>query len=330
MIDDPRTTPSSPPSSDPSLDAFPWETPSIPSAPPGFRSGFVGIVGRPNVGKSTLMNQMVGQKIAITSPVAQTTRNRLRGILTTPEAQLIFVDTPGIHKPHHQLGKVLVQNAKLAIQSVDVLLFVVDCSHEAGGGDRYVADLLSHVSVPVLVGLNKADVQDEESTAIDQTYRDLAQAHGWALAKFSALTGHGLPDLQQQLIQRLDPGPYYYPPDLVTDQPERFIMGELIREQILELTRQEVPHSVAIAIERVEETPSLTRVFAAINVERDSQKGILIGKGGQMLKAIGSAARGQIQKLIMGKVYLELFVKVQPKWRQSRTQLAELGYQVED
>ncbi|WP_204151668.1 GTPase Era [Leptolyngbya sp. CCY15150] len=307
-----------------------WGIPSIPVAPPGFRSGFVGIVGRPNVGKSTLMNQMVGQKIAITSPVAQTTRNRLRGILTTPEAQFIFVDTPGIHKPHHQLGKVLVQNAKQAIQSVDVLLFVVDCTNEAGGGDRYVTDLLSHAPVPVILGLNKADTQDPERGTLDQTYRDLAEPHGWSTAKFSALTGQGLPELQHQLMQHLDPGPYYYPPDLVTDQPERFIMGELIREQILQLTREEVPHSVAIAIERVEETPSLTRVFAAINVERDSQKGILIGKGGQMLKAIGSAARTQIQKLIMGKVYLELFVKVQPRWRQSRMHLAELGYQVEE
>lgn len=305
--------------------------PTIPIAPPGFRSGFVGIVGRPNVGKSTLMNQMVGQKIAITSPVAQTTRNRLRGILTTPEAQLIFVDTPGIHKPHHQLGKVLVQNAKLAIQLVDVLLFVVDCTTEAGGGDRYVADLLSHTQRPVILGLNKADVQSSDAAdAIDRTYSEMAQKHGWAIAKFSAVTGDQLPDLQQQLTELLEPGPYYYPPDLVTDQPERFIMGELIREQILKLTREEVPHSVAIAIERVEETPSITKVYAAINVERDSQKGILIGKRGQMLKDIGSAARQQIQKLIMGNVYLELFVKVQPKWRQSRTRLAELGYQVEE
>ncbi len=148
--------------------------------------------------------------------------------------------------------------------------------------------------------------------------------------KFSALSGAGLPQLQQLLIQHLEPGPYYYPPDLVTDQPERFIMGELIREQILLLTREEVPHSVAIAIEKVEEEPTITRVFAAINVERDSQKGILIGKSGAMLKTIGSAAREQIQKLIAGKVYLELFVKVQPKWRQSRTRLAELGYRVEE
>ncbi len=302
----------------------------IPQAPPEFRSGFIGIIGRPNVGKSTLMNELVGQKIAITSPVAQTTRNRLRGILTTPEAQLIFVDTPGIHKPHHQLGQVLVQNAKIAIESVDVLLFVVDGSVACGTGDRFIADLLTNSPTPVILGLNKIDQQLQDSQRIDDSYVQLAKSHQWETVKFSAKTGVGLPDLQQLLIEQLETGPYYYPPDLVTDQPERFIMGELIREQILLLTREEVPHSVAIAIDLVEETPAITRVLATIHVERDSQKGILIGKGGGMLKAIGSAAREQIQKLIAGKVYLELFVKVQPKWRQSRTRLAELGYRVEE
>ncbi len=302
----------------------------IPPAPEGFRSGFVGIVGRPNVGKSTLMNQIVGQKIAITSPISQTTRNRLRGILTTSDAQIIFVDTPGIHKPHHELGKVLVKNARIAIDSVDLLLFVVDGSVEAGGGDRFVAELLSHTTTPVLLGINKADQQPADREDIDPSYQALATAQGWPVAKFSALTGDGLDQLQTHLIAQLEPGPYYYPPSLVTDQPERFIMGELIREQILTLTRDEVPHSVAIAIERVDEDPEITRILATINVERDSQKGIVIGKGGTMLKAIGSAARQQIQKLVMGHVYLELFVKVQPKWRQSRTRLAELGYRVEE
>jgi len=303
---------------------------TIPQAPPGFKSGFIGIIGRPNVGKSTLMNQIVGQKIAITSPVAQTTRNRLRGILTTPEAQLIFVDTPGIHKPHHQLGEVLVQNAKLAIESVDVVLFVVDGTTPCGTGDRYIADLLSRSHTPVILGLNKTDQQPPEAQFLDDSYAQLAQSHQWQTVKFSAKTSSGLLELQQLLIQQLDIGPLYYPPNLVTDQPERFIMGELIREQILLLTREEVPHSVAISIDQVEETPNITRVLATIHVERDSQKGILIGKGGTMLKAVGSAAREQIQKLISGKVYLELFVKVQPKWRQSRVSLAELGYRVEE
>lgn len=302
----------------------------IPLAPPEFKSGFIGIIGRPNVGKSTLMNQLIGQKIAITSPVAQTTRNRLRGILTLPTAQLIFVDTPGIHKPHHELGTVLVKNARIAIDSVDVVLFVVDGSVEAGGGDRYVANLLTNTSVPVILGINKSDQQPSDRPDIDQSYQQLAAEQSWQVAKFSALTTDGLEDLQSQLIEQLEPGPYYYPPDLVTDQPERFIMGELIREQILALTREEVPHSVAISIDRVEEAPEITRILATIHVERTSQKGILIGKGGSMLRTIGTQARQQIQKLIMGKVYLELFVKVQPRWRQSRLQLSELGYRVEE
>lgn len=309
---------------------------SIPQAPEGFKSGFIAIIGRPNVGKSTLMNYLVGQKIAITSPVAQTTRNRLRGILTTDEAQIIFVDTPGIHKPHHQLGKVLVKNAQIAIDSVDVVLFVVDGSVEAGGGDRFIIDILSRTKTPVIFGINKSDLQPtltpegNEGEFIDKTYSQLISHLNWQTQKFSAVTGEGLEELQQKLIEKLDPGPYYYPPDLVTDQPERFIMGELIREQILLLTREEIPHSVAITMDAVEETPEITRILATINVERDSQKGIVIGSKGSMLKSIGSAAREQMQKLIAGKVYLELFVKVQPKWRQSRIQLAELGYRVEE
>jgi len=303
---------------------------TIPTAPEGFKSGFAAIVGRPNVGKSTLMNQLVGQKIAITSPVAQTTRNRLRGILTTPEAQIIFVDTPGIHKPHHELGRVLVQNARNAIASVDLVLFVVDGSVEAGRGDRFIFELLQKTQTPVILGLNKCDLQPEESQALDQSYAELVADRKIPILKFSAIASSGLEALQKQLVASLEPGPYYYPPDLVTDQPERFIMGELIREQILLLTRQEIPHSVAVTIEKVEEQSHITKVFAIINVERKSQKGIAIGKGGQMLKDIGSQARKQIQKLIAGKVYLELFVKVRPKWRQSRLRLAELGYRVEE
>jgi GTPase len=292
---------------------------TIPTPPENYRSGFVGIIGRPNVGKSTIMNFLVGQKIAITSPVAQTTRNRLRGILTTPEAQIIFVDTPGIHKPHHQLGRVLVKNAQSAIDSVDVVLFVVDCS---------VAELLVNTETPVILGLNKSDQQSNSD--LDRTYEALAADRGWTIAKFSALQGDGMEDLQKAVIEKLEPGPYYYPPDLVTDQPERFIMGELIREQILMLTREEVPHSVAVEIEKVVEEEKLTRVFAAINVERPSQKAILLGKGGGMIKAIGTAAREQMQKLVEGKIHLELFVKVMPKWRQSRVKLAEFGYRVEE
>jgi GTP-binding protein Era len=306
---------------------------SIPTASPDFRSGFIAIVGRPNVGKSTLMNELVGQKIAITSPIAQTTRNRLRGILTTPSAQIIFVDTPGIHKPHHRLGEVLVQNAQGAIASVDVVLFVVDGSVSSGGGDRFIADLLSHAKIPVILGVNKIDQipasqRLQERSALD-SYVQLAQSHNWGYVEFSALTQEGLETLQRLLVDSLEVGPYYYPPDLVTDQPERFIMGELIREQVLLLTREEVPHSVAVGIDLVEEKPKITNVMATIYVERSSQKGILIGKGGSMLKKIGTAAREQMQKLIEGQVYLELFVKVTPKWRQSKIHLAEFGYRVE-
>ncbi|CCQ64563.1 GTPase Era [Crocosphaera watsonii] len=304
--------------------------PTIPVAPEGFKSGFVGIIGRPNVGKSTLMNQLIGQKIAITSPVSQTTRNRLRGILTTEKAQIIFVDTPGIHKPHHSLGKIIVKNAKTAINAVDIILLVVDSSTKSGGGDRYIIDLLKTVNQPIILGLNKSDQQPENYQEIDESYASLIQDYNWPILKFSALTGDGLENLQNSLIEQLDFGPYYYPPDLITDQPERFIMGELIREQILQMTRQEIPHSVAIAIEKVEETPKITKIFAAINVERNSQKGIMIGQKGSMLKAIGTAAREQIQKLIAGEVYLKLFVKVEPQWRQSNLRLAEFGYRVEE
>lgn len=303
---------------------------TIPIAPEGFKSGFVAIVGRPNVGKSTLMNHLIGQKVAITSPVAQTTRNRLQGILTTPEAQIIFVDTPGIHKPHHELGKVLVQNAKTAIKSVDLVLFVVDGSTEAGTGDRFIFEILQRIDTPVILGLNKVDLQPDNYQFIDDTYAELIVDTNWSTIKFSATEGTGTDNLQQALIARLETGPYYYPPDLITDQPERFIMAELIREQILLHTRQEIPHSVAITIEKVEETPNITRVNAAISIERSSQKGIIIGKKASMLKTIGTAARKQIQKLISGKVHLELFVKVEPKWRQSRLRLAEFGYQVEE
>lgn len=308
------------------IDSF---TSIIPIAKPDFKSGFIAIIGRPNVGKSTLMNQLVGQKIAITSPVSQTTRNRLRGILTTSEAQIIFVDTPGIHKPHHELGKVIVKNATSSINVVDLVLFLVDSSQKSGGGDRYIIDILKNCKTPIILGLNKCDLQTGDITELDNSYQELNEKN-WVNVKFSAVTGEGLENLQENLINNLPIGPYYYPPDLVTDQPERFILGELIREQILLLTREEIPHSVAVTIEKIEETSKITKVYAAINVERTSQKGIIIGNKGSMLKEIGSAARQQMQKLLNGQVYLELFVKIEPKWRQSRLRLAEFGYQLEN
>ena len=298
----------------------------LPQAPSGFRSGFVALVGRPNVGKSTLLNGLVGQKIAIVSPIAQTTRNRLQGILTLPDAQVILVDTPGIHKPHHRLGEALVKTARSALHSVDGVVLVVDGSVPAGKGDRFIANWLAP-TIPTLICRNKQDLlpaEPQKCQAIEQSYRDLLPAA--TQVAVSAVDKSTLTPLLDRITQLLPEGPYYYPPDLVTDQPERFIMGELIREQLLHHTRNEVPHSVAIAIERVEETPKITRVLATILVERDSQKAIVIGKRGQMLKTIGTGARQQIQKLILGHVYLELFVKVKPRWRQSAGVLAELGY----
>ncbi|MDR7921874.1 GTPase Era [Thermosynechococcus sp. GLH187] len=300
---------------------------SIPVAPDGFRSGFVALVGRPNVGKSTLFNHLLGQKVAITSPVAQTTRNRLRGILTTATAQLIFVDTPGIHKPHHRLGEVLVHNAKGVLNRVDAIVFVVDAASAPGGGDRYVAELLAKVKSPVLLAINKIDLLPAgERPQRQQDYQTLGP---WPAYPCSALTGEGVGVLQSAIEAQLPLGPYYYPPEMVTDQPERFIMAELIREQILHHTREEVPHSVAVTIEQVQQDRNLTRVHAVIYVERPTQKAIIIGQGGQLLKQMGTAARQEIQTLIGGKIYLELFVKVRPRWRQDRLRLAELGYRIE-
>ena len=293
-----------------------------------FRSGFVALLGRPNVGKSTLLNALVGQKIAITSPVAQTTRNRLRGILTLPQGQIILVDTPGIHKPHHRLGEILVQNAQTLVRSVDVVLFLVDGSQPAGTGDQFIAEGLARQKTPVVLGLNKQDVVPAAQVeAITASYQALLPTA--PLLRFSALTGQGISELQTQLLQMLPPGPCYYPPEMVTDQPERFIMAELIREQILHLTREEVPHAVAVVVDRVEETPQVTRIFATIVVERPSQKAIIIGHQGQMLKTIGTQARQEMQKLVNGPVYLELFVKVEPKWRQTPYLLRDLGYRLE-
>jgi GTP-binding protein Era len=296
----------------------------IPPAPDGFRSGFVALVGRPNVGKSTLLNALVGQKIAITSPVAQTTRNRLQGILTLPQAQLIFVDTPGIHKPHHRLGEILVHNAQAAMGAVDVVVVVVDGSQPAGKGDSFIAHLCPS-GIPVCLCLNKQDLlKPEEEPGIRESYQVLLP-HAPCLG-VSALDPETLTPLVEQIVSLLPLGPYYYPPDQVTDQPERFIMAELIREQILLQMRQEIPHSVAVVVEQVEELPRITRVLASIYVERDSQKRILIGTGGSQLKQIGEAARQQMEKLIDGKIYLGLFVKVRPHWRQSAGMLRSLGY----
>jgi GTP-binding protein Era len=302
-----------------------------------FRSGFVALIGRPNVGKSTLLNQLVGQKVAITSPVAQTTRNRLRAILTTPMAQLVLLDTPGIHKPHHLLGERLVQSARGAIGEVDVVLMLVDASQPAGRGDGFIVELLRHCRAPVHLALNKSDRVGADADDLAKTYRELIESGtrqpcDWPLHPCSALTGQGCSDLVEALAADLPPGPMLYPAEAVSDQPEQLLLAELIREQVLSLTREEVPHSVAVRIERIVEDDApppargRTAVLATVLVERSSQKGILIGKGGQMLKAIGQGARLQMQKVFDGPVYLELFVKVVPNWRRHPGRLEELGY----
>ncbi|MCT0229517.1 GTPase Era [Synechococcus sp. CS-1324] len=306
---------------------------SIPLLPTqsvaGFRSGFVALIGRPNVGKSTLLNQLVGEKVAITSPVPQTTRNRLRAILTTPTAQLVLLDTPGIHKPHHLLGERLVQSARGAIGEVDVVLLLMDGSEPAGRGDRFIVELLQHCRAPVLVALNKQDlIEPAAAAALQASYRELLQlaALNAPLHPCSAVSGEGCADLVAALAAQLPLGPHLYPTDTVSDQPEQLLLSELIREQVLSHTREEIPHSVAVQIERIVEDGKRTAVLATVLVERSSQKGILIGKGGRMLKEIGSGARHQMEKVFDGPVYLELFVKVVPNWRRNAARLAELGY----
>ena len=310
----------------------------IEPVPKYFRSGFIALIGRPNVGKSTLINQLVGEKVAITSPVAQTTRNRLRAILTTPSSQLVMVDTPGIHKPHHLLGERLVQSAKRTIGEVDVVLLLLEACHLPGRGDSFIVNLLRQLKIPVLVALNKADlISNEEYLEKEAAYKALFKDSGWASYRCSALNGEGCHALIEALANNLPIGPQLYPPETISDQPERVLLAELIREQVLLQTREEIPHSVAVKIDRIEDVPAstttkkrqgYTAILATVLVERKSQKGILIGKGGGMLKSIGQAARLQMQALIDGPVYLELFVKVVPDWRCKPARLAELGYEV--
>jgi len=312
----------------------------IPPSSANFRSGFIALVGRPNVGKSTLLNRLVGQKVAITSPIAQTTRRRLRGILTLPEAQLIFVDTPGIHKPHHLLGERLVKSAREAIGEVDLVLLLMNGAMEAGRGDAYIVNLLKDSRSPVHLALNHWDlVEASQAETQIASYRQLLSGPdetvcvSWPMHPVSALTGLGTENLLQALIADLPTGPCLYPPETICDQTEEALLGELIREQVLHQTREEVPHSVAVQIERVVEDPRpgaksgpRLAVLATVLVERQSQKGILIGRGGQMLRSIGSGARQQMESLLQCPVYLELFVKVVPNWRRSSAKLRELGY----
>ena len=296
--------------------------------PPGHRSGFVAVVGRPNVGKSTLINRLLGQKVAIVSPRPQTTRNRLLGILTREDAQVILVDTPGLHAPQHRLGEIMVEVAETALPDADVVLWVVDLSVDPTEEDRLVASRLAALAsdIPLVLALNKADLLAGEAFPgrVD-AYRSLAPRA--QAVQVSALHGEGLQQLVEAVIGGLPEGPRYYPAEQVTDQQERFMAAELVREQVLLHLRQEVPHAIAVAVNEFKERrDNLTYISATIYVERETQKGIVLGRDGQMLKRIGQSARRSIEELLGTRVYLDLWVKVRPKWRSKDEELRRLGY----
>jgi len=302
--------------------------------PADHRSGFVAVVGKPNVGKSTLMNAYLGQKVAIVSPKPQTTRDRLLGILTLAreqgdpaDAQIVFVDTPGIHRPLHKLGKYMVETAIRAIPDADAVLFMVDTSQPPGEEDRQIAEILKQRGpVPVLLVLNKADLlaPGEEEAAVEG-YQALGPFESALLV--SALRGDSLDALLAATIERLPLGPRYFPEEQVTDQQTRFIAAELVREQVLHHVRQEIPYSVAVIVDQFKaRSEDMTYISATIYVERDTQRAILLGQGGKMIKRIGQDARRQIEELVGTRVYLELWVKVRKKWRQSEKELQRLGY----
>lgn len=295
-----------------------------------FHSGFVAILGRPNVGKSTFLNRVVGQKIAIMSDKAQTTRNKIQGIYTEDNAQIVFIDTPGIHKPHSRLGDFMVESALSTLNEVDAVLFMVNATQKRGRGDDFIIERLKNVKKPIYLVINKIDqIHPDKLLQIMDDYRNtLDYAEVFPI---SALEGNNCPELIESLVNTLPEGPQYYPADQITDHPERFIAGELIREKVLELMREEVPHSVAVVVDRIHrEDDEKVLVQATIVVERNSQKGIIIGKGGKMLKQIGVKARKDIELMLGDKVYLELWVKVQPNWKDRQVDLQALGYKQDD
>ncbi|WP_145471178.1 GTPase Era [Staphylococcus pettenkoferi] len=293
------------------------------------KSGFVSIIGRPNVGKSTFVNRVIGHKIAIMSDKPQTTRNKIQGVMTQEDAQIIFLDTPGIHKPKHKLGDYMMRVARNTLAEIDAIMFMVNINEEIGRGDEYIMEMLKHVDTPVFLVLNKIDLvhPDDLMPKIEQyqTYMDFTET-----VPISALEGHNVDHFIEVLKSYLPEGPKYYPDDQISDHPEQFVVSELIREKILHLTSEEIPHSIGVNVDRmIKESESRVRIEATIFVERNSQKGIVIGKGGKKLKEVGKRARLDIEHLLGSKVYLKLWVKVQKDWRNKVNFIRQMGY-IED
>jgi GTP-binding protein Era len=290
------------------------------------RSGFVSLVGRPNTGKSTLLNALVGQKVAIVADKPQTTRTAIQGVVTLPNAQIVFLDTPGIHKARSPLNRRLMDAVRASLEERDLLLFVADASRPISDADRHALDMVRRSETASLLVLNKIDLVKEKAKMLPliEQYKSL-----WEFADFipvCATRGKGLDELRQAIVSRLPEGPAYFPEDYVTDQPERFLAAELIREKVLAATQQEVPHSVAVMVDKWEETPRITRIYATIRVERDGQKGIVIGAKGEMLKRIGTLARKEMEQLFERKIYLDLHVRLQPHWREQAAFLNSLDW----
>lgn len=296
-----------------------------------FKSGFVAIIGRPNVGKSTLLNQILGQKIVITTDKAQTTRKRIKGILTTDEGQIVFVDTPGVHKPLNKLGEFLLDEAKVSVPDADLILFLVDGSEPAGKGDKWIVEnILSQTDVPVFLVLNKVDkIKNPEKIEENLlSYKNLFESTlSTSSIKISAKTGKNKDELTKNIMKQLPEGGMFYPEDVVTEETMRDVAQEIVREKILLNTKEEIPHSVAVLIEKYEETDKIDRIYASIFCETKSQKGILIGKGGSLLKKIGTEARLELESIVEKKVYLELNVKVEKDWRKNNKSLKTFGYE---
>ena len=290
-------------------------------------SGFAAIVGRPNVGKSTLTNGLIGEKIAIMSDRPQTTRNKIMCILNTDNAQIMFLDTPGIHKPHHKLGEYMVRIAESTLKEVDVILFVIDVSEKRGAGENYILELLQKVKTPVILVANKIDKLQDKSKLFNIINEYTALYNFAAVVPVSALEDKEFPGLVEEITKHLPEGPDYFPDDMITDQPERVIAAEMIREKVLLSTRDEVPHSIAVEVDefKVRENEDVY-IRATIFVERDSQKGIVIGAKGSLLKKIGQQARRDIEALLGCKVFLELWVKVKADWRNKDKALKQFGY----